>query len=147
MRGIRHKVAGIALALPMALPAAAQDTVEVKFWTLKNPGMDDYIATLAERFEEENPGIEIVYEDFPNEAYKTAIQVALNGSEPPDAFYNWVGEDSQRFIREGLALDNSGYGTGPDGFQSQLSESWLSSLRYDGGLYGVPLEAVSKFFY
>ncbi|WP_226781519.1 ABC transporter substrate-binding protein [Oceaniglobus trochenteri] len=137
----------LAVALPLGMPAAAQDKVQVKFWTLKNPGMDEFIAGRVEAFEEANPGIEIIYEDFPNEAYKTAIQVALNGSEPPDAFYNWVGEDSSRFVREGLAMDISDYGTGPDGFQSLLSDGWLSSMRQDGGLYGVPLEAVSKFFY
>ena len=35
----------------------------------------------------------IVFEDFPNEAYKTTIQVALVGSDPPDVFFNWSGEN------------------------------------------------------
>ncbi|PRY22170.1 carbohydrate ABC transporter substrate-binding protein (CUT1 family) [Aliiruegeria haliotis] len=134
-------------ALAIGMPAVAADKATVKFWTLKNPGMAEFAAEAIEAFKEKRPDIEVVYEDFPNEAYKTAIQVALNGSEPPDAFYNWVGEDSARLVREGLVMDVSEYGTEPDGFQSILSDGWLSTLQYDGKQYGVPLEAVSKFFY
>lgn len=130
----------------LALPAAAQD-VEVKFWTLKNPGQPEFFAAAIAAFEAENPGITVTHEDFPNEAYKTAIQVALNGSEPPDAFFNWVGEDSARLVREGLVLDISDYGKDETGFQSVLTEGWLSALSYNGKIYGVPMEAVSKFFY
>ncbi|MCR9135131.1 MAG: extracellular solute-binding protein [Alphaproteobacteria bacterium] len=127
--------------------ANAEDVVEVKYWTLKNQGLDEFVAQAKSSFEEANPGIRIIHEDFPNEAYKTAIQVALNGSEPPDAFFNWVGEDSARFVRDGLVLDISEFGTEENGFQSMLTEGWISSLRHGDGIYGVPMEAVSKFFY
>lgn len=135
------------MASVLMVPANAQDDVEIRFWTLTNPGIDEFIGQAREAFEAQNPGITIVHEDFPNEAYKTAVQVALNGSEPPDAFFNWVGEDSARLVRDELVLDISAYGTEEDGFQTMLSDGWVSSLRYGDGLYGVPMEAVSKFFY
>jgi raffinose/stachyose/melibiose transport system substrate-binding protein len=131
----------------LAWPAAAQDPVEIKFWTLSNPGQGDFYAEAIAAFEAENPGIRVVHEEFPNEAYKTAIQVALNGSEPPDAFFNWVGEDSARLVREGLVMDITDYGTEETGFQSVLSPGWIDSLTYDGRIYGVAMEAVSKYFY
>lgn len=134
------------IACGAASPALAEN-IQVKFWSLKNPGMPEFVEEAIKAFREKRPDVEIVFEDFPNEAYKTAIQVALNGSEPPDVFYNWVGEDSARLVREGLVADISDYGTGPDGFQSILSDGWLSAMEYDGKVYGVPLEAVSKFFY
>jgi raffinose/stachyose/melibiose transport system substrate-binding protein len=130
-----------------ALPASAQDPVEIKFWTLSNPGQGDFYAEAIAAFEAENPGIRIVHEEFPNESYKTAIQVALNGSEPPDAFFNWVGEDSARLVREGLVADITDLGTEETGFQNVLSSGWIDSLTYDGRIYGVPMEAVSKYFY
>ena len=135
-----------AALLAVGTPVAAEG-VTIRHWTLKNPNLPEFIAEAKASFEEQNPGVTIVHEDFPNEAYKTAIQVALKGSEPPDSFFNWVGEDSARFVREGLVADISDYGKGEDGFQSVLSEGWLSALTYDGRLYGVPMEAVSKFFY
>ena len=140
-------LAALATSLSALASAATAEDVQVKFWSLKNPGFAEFVDIAKESFAEKHPDVEIVFEDFPNEAYKTAIQVALTGSDGPDAFYNWVGEDSARFVREGLALDISEYGTGPDGFQSVLSDGWLSAMRYDDGLYGVPVEAVSKFFY
>jgi raffinose/stachyose/melibiose transport system substrate-binding protein len=144
----RALLAAAALAgASLAGPAAAQDPVEVKFWTLTNPGQGDFYAEAIAAFEAENPGIRIVHEEFPNEAYKTAIQVALNGSEPPDAFFNWVGEDSARLVREGLVMDITDYGTEEGGFQAVLSPAWIDSLTYDGRIYGVPMEAVSKYFY
>ena len=141
------KIAAVlACASGVATPALSQDAT-IKFWTLQGPDNKDFFDQAERLFEEANPGVDIVTEYFPNESYKTAIQVALNGSEPPDAFFNWVGDDSARMIREGLAMDISAYGTGPDGFQSMLSEGWLSSLTTEDGVYGVPMEAVSKYFY
>lgn len=147
MKRLLTATAAATCVAALMAPANADDVIEIKFWELVNPGMEEFVAQAKDKFEEMNPGIRIVHEEFPNEAYKTAIQVALNGSEPPDAFFNWIGEDSARFIRDGLAMDISAYGTGEDGFQTMLSEGWLSPLRSGDGLYGVPMEAVSKFFY
>ncbi len=145
-----HRIAALA-ALTSSLCAlagtAAAEDVQVKFWSLKNPGFAEFVELAKASFAEKHPDVAIVFEDFPNEAYKTAIQVALTGSDGPDAFYNWVGEDSARFVRDGLALDISDYGKEADGFQSVLSDGWLSAMTYDDKLYGVPVEAVSKFFY
>jgi len=144
----RTALAALPLSASLLAPSPAfAEEVSIKFWSLKNPGFAEFVEQAKAAFAETHPDIEVVFEDFPNEAYKTAIQVALTGSEPPDAFYNWVGEDSARFVREGLVMDISEYGTGEAGFQSVLSDGWLSSMTYDGKLYGVPVEAVSKFFY
>ena len=86
-------------------------------------------------------------EDFPNEAYKTTIQVALVGSDPPDVFFNWSGEDAHRLVRDGLALDITDLGKKPGGFATELSPGWLSAFEFDGKYYGVPTDAVSKYFY
>ena len=138
-------VLGIALT-GLASAVSAQDKT-VKFWTLQGVDNKDFFDLAESKFEEANPDVDIVVEYIPNEAYKTAIQVALNGSEPPDAFFNWVGDDTARMIREGNALDITQFGTGPEGFQSVLSDGWLSSMTQDGKVYGVPMEANSKFFY
>ncbi|WP_299652608.1 ABC transporter substrate-binding protein [uncultured Tateyamaria sp.] len=126
--------------------AVAQDAT-VRFWTLQGATNQEFYELAEKNFEEANPGVDVVVEYFPNEAYKTAIQVALNGSEPPDAFFNWVGADTSRLINDGLAMDISAFGKDEGGFQAELSEGWLSSMRLDDGLYGVPMEANSKYFY
>lgn len=127
--------------------AAAQDPIQIKMWTLKTEGYPEFVEYAKAEYAKTHPNIEIIHEDFPNEAYKTTIQVALTGSEPPDVFFNWSGEDAARLVRDGLALDITELGDREGGFRHSLSEGWQSSFMYDGKNYGVPTDAVSKYLY
>jgi raffinose/stachyose/melibiose transport system substrate-binding protein len=127
-----------------AAGAAAQD---IKMWTLVTEGYPEFVEEAAAAFKETHPDVNIIYETFPNEAYKTQIQVALTGSEPPDVFFNWSGEDAARLVRDGLAADITESGQKAGGFGESVSEGWLSSFAYEGHNYGVPTDAVSKYFY
>lgn len=127
--------------------AAAADPVTLKMWALVNENYPEFIKLAETKFQKTYPNVSIVLESTPNEAYKTALPVALVGSEPPDVFFNWAGEDASRFARDGLALDVSDLGNETGGFRGQVSESWQKSFEIDGRLYGVPIEAVSKYFY
>jgi raffinose/stachyose/melibiose transport system substrate-binding protein len=135
---------GIAMAASLAGTAGA---VDIKMWTLVTEGYPEFVAYAAEEYKKTHPDVNIVYENFPNEAYKTTIQVALSGSEPPDVFFNWAGEDSARLVRDGLALDITEYANAEGGFGQKLSEGWLAAFTYDEKLYGMPTDAVTKYFY
>ncbi|HHY48949.1 MAG TPA: carbohydrate ABC transporter substrate-binding protein [Alphaproteobacteria bacterium] len=137
----RTALAALAAAGLAALPGAAQ-AVDIKMWTLVTEGYPEFVEYAAAEFKKTHPDVNIIYENFPNEAYKTQIQVALTGSEPPDVFFNWAGEDAARLVRDGLVLDITG---AP--FEESLSEGWKSSFTYEGKRYGVPTDAVSKYFY
>lgn len=131
----------------VAIAASAASAQEIKMWTLVSEGYPAFVAEAAAEFQESHPGVTIVHEEFPNEAYKTQIQVALTGSEPPDVFFNWSGEDAARLVRDGLVADITEYGQAEGGFAHSVSEGWLSSFAYEGRNYGVPTDAVSKYFY
>ena len=136
-----------ALALGFAAATGSAQAVDLKVWTLTDNDMPDFIAAAAEEFKKVRPDINIIHESFPNEAYKTQIQVALTGSEPPDVFHNWSGEDAARLVRDGLVLDITQYGNVEGGYANYVGAGWLSSFSYDGKNYGVPTQAVSKYFY
>ena len=127
----------------LALLATSVHAQEVRMWLISADGLDEFVEQAETEFESTHPGVDIVFEGFPNEAYKTQIQVALTGSEPPDVFFNWAGEDSARLVRDGLVADLTDKGT----YKDHVSEGWLSAFEYDGRNYGVPHEAVSKYFY
>jgi raffinose/stachyose/melibiose transport system substrate-binding protein len=91
--------------------------------------------------------VTIDFQETPNEAYKTAIQVALVGSEPPDVFFNWAGEDSARLVRDGLVLDITDLANAPGQFGTTLAPSWISTFSVDGRILGAPTDAVTKYFY
>jgi len=148
-----HVMRGAAAALAVGAmlaalsPAVAQDKVTLKMWALVNDNYPEFIDLAEAEFQKTHPNVDIVLESTPNEAYKTAIQVALTGAEPPDVFFNWSGEDAARLARDGLALDISELGAAEGGFKSQITEAWQASFMIDGKNYGVPTDAVTKYFY
>lgn len=149
-RALARTVAAVACALGIVAPSAlatAQEQVTLRMWSLTNPNYPEFIALAEQAFQEHYPHVSIELELTPNEAYKTAIQVALVGSEPPDVYFNWSGEDAARLARDGLALDITELGAAEGGFRGLISESWQDAFRIDGALYGVTIEAVSKYFY
>lgn len=130
--------------------SASAQSVSLKVWSLKTVGQtgwEDFFNNAIAEYKATHPDVDIVLEQFPNEAYKTTIQVALVGSDPPDIFFNWSGEDAARLARDGLALDITELGKGEGGFENTLSPGWLSSFQYNGKYYGAPTDAVSKYFY
>jgi len=139
----------VSLLAGTAIPqgALAQDDVTIRMWALTGPGYEEFIARAEESFRETHPNVDIVLELHPNEAYKTTMQVALVGSDAPDVFFNWSGEDAQRLIRDGLVLDLTDLAAADGQFGTTLSEGWLSAFARDGRLYGAPTNAVTKYFY
>ena len=137
---------GIILLLSTSL-ALAEDPITLKFWGLTNDNYPEFIEQATAEFQKEYPNVNVELESTPNEAYKTALQVGLVGSEPPDIFFNWSGEDAARLARSGLALDITELGAKDGMYQSLVSDSWQQAFTVDGKQYGVPTEAVSKYFY
>ena len=135
------------MALGAAIPAVAQDDVTIRMWALTNPNYPEFIAQAAEAFKATHPNVTIDFQETPNEAYKTAIQVALVGSAPPDVFFNWAGEDSARLVRDGLVLDITDLANAPGQFGTTIAQSWLDTFSVDGRIFGAPTDAVTKYFY
>ncbi|WP_421726243.1 ABC transporter substrate-binding protein [Bauldia sp.] len=146
-RAARVSVLALSAVGIVGLGSAGAETKTLKIWALKNEGLPEFIAQAAEAFKEINPDVEVVFEDFPNEAYKTTIQVALVGSDAPDIFFNWSGDDAARLVRDNLALDISELGGRDGGFRNYLSDGWQASFMVDGKNFGIPTDAVSKYFY
>ena len=74
-----------ATALGFMAAAGPAQAVDIKMWTLTAEGnYQRFLDIAVPEYKKTHPDFNLVYENFPNEAYKTAIQVALTGSEPPD---------------------------------------------------------------
>ncbi len=130
----------------LATPALAEDIV-IKMWTLDNNGYKEFIAEAAESFKETHPNVSIEHQIFPGDPYKTALKVALVGSDGPDVFFNWAGDRATQLVKDKLALDITDYGNVPGGFAKVLPQGLLDSFRYDGRLYGVATDAVTKYVF
>lgn len=141
IRSLLGKTAALAAGLTFFVGQA--QAIDIKMWALSGE-MEGFVAKVQAEYQKSHPDVNIVFESFPNEAYKTQLQVGLTGSAPPDIFFNWTGEDAARLVRDGLALDLTEV---KGGFKQSLSDVWLSAFQYNGRIYGVPTDAVSKYFY
>ena len=54
-----------------SVAAALRQAVDIKMWTLVTEGYPEFVAYAAEEYKKTHPDVNIVYESFPNEAYKT----------------------------------------------------------------------------
>ena len=122
--------------------------IDITIWDLSGRnGQDEFYDNLNKEYKKINPDVNIILQTFENEAYKTQIQVALNGNDGPDVFFNWFGEDSARLARAGLALDITPYANVEGGYGNYISEGLSNTTAVNGKIYGVPNTSVSKYFH
>lgn len=128
-------VMSVALSTSMAI---AQDK-QLEVWALSGPE-GTYFEQALKRFEEANEGLSTKLVTYPNEQYKTAIDVGLRSANPPDVFRNWTFERAARLVRAGLAVE-------VDDFSKEVPAGALAEYTFDGKLYGVPFDRQAKYMW
>ncbi|MBW7884647.1 MAG: extracellular solute-binding protein [Caldilineaceae bacterium] len=144
----------VACAAPAAAPSAEQPTGAARagekqvldLWFNSDDLFNQYNEKIIASFEAANPDIDIVYSPYPNEAYKTTLQVAIGSDDPPDIFFNWAGDDTGRYVREGHLLDLTAYAAQYN-WGDQLSPAMLAAFSVADEVYGVPYSQEAKYFY
>lgn len=129
-----------------SLALAQEETVVLDFWFNGTDQLNEFNTSVIEAFQAENPNVEIVYQPYPNEGFKTSIQVAIASDDPPDLFFNWNGDDTGRFVREGHLLDLTPYAE-EFGWYDTISPAALDAFTFDGKLYGAPFSTEAKYYY
>ncbi|MFC0061816.1 ABC transporter substrate-binding protein [Vibrio inusitatus] len=92
-------------------------------------------AEIVERFEKANPEIEIKYNIYEHESYKTTIRNWLLTS-PPDVVFWYAGNRMKAFVERGLFEDVSDIWQ--DNNMMQDFASTASAMTVNGKQYGVP---------
>jgi raffinose/stachyose/melibiose transport system substrate-binding protein len=150
---MRYKISlyvSVLIVLVSALsfaPALSQDApVTLDFFFLGDEITNPFVEEIIAAFEADNPNIAINFQSYPNEAYKTAIQVSLGSDDAPDILFNWNGEDTGRFVREGHLLDLTPYAES-FGWYDAINPAALDAFTFNGVLYGVPYSLEAKYYY
>src|SRR5699024_5185293 len=102
---------------------------------------------VAQRFEEENPGVTVNVSSAINDDYKQKINVLMGNDDPPDVFFTWAGEYSNKFARSGQALDLTEYAREGSTLQEQVISTQLDPYTFEDKLYGVPIIMDGKAFF
>ncbi|HEX7022718.1 MAG TPA: extracellular solute-binding protein [Trueperaceae bacterium] len=82
----------ILIAILLGANALAQD-VTITYWQYEYPAKVAAIDELIDKFEAENPGIHVVQETFPYDAYNQKVASAISAGQGPDIlnlYYGWV---------------------------------------------------------
>ncbi len=134
----------------MALHAGGQsedEAITLTWWHHQGPDTPTgaRFAEMAERYEQENPGVSIEIETMPHSVYVEQLPVAIATGEMPD-IYGMSYRDIFRYHEAGTMAplrdeqaQIMGYETLRD-FEASWSEGALDPYRIDGEYYGVPWE-------
>jgi raffinose/stachyose/melibiose transport system substrate-binding protein len=113
-----------------------------------NAPFKGYFDGVIKEFEEQNPGVKIKVITALNEDYKQKINVIMsNKNSTPDIYFTWVGEYSEKFIRDGKALDLTPYIEEDPEWSSQIMESQLKLFSSNDKVYGVPILTDAKLYF
>lgn len=147
---MKKRVLAVILTLAMTAALAAGcgsgeesgsdgDTITLSFLD-KHPEEEykGYFEQAIADFEEQNPGVEIEYENISDQAIKEKLSVLAAGGDLPDIFFAWGGECLNRFTRAGRTLDLTPYMDEDPEWRDSFLPSFLGSSVYEGKNYAVP---------
>ena len=107
MRGLKHILAGLLLAIGLAAPAAAQ-TVEIEYWQYTFETRVRAMDELIQKFQAANPTIKVKHVHFPYADYRTKVSAAMAANQGPDVvqlFYGWLNDFTAAKILQPLPAD------------------------------------------
>ncbi|MDD3173986.1 MAG: extracellular solute-binding protein, partial [Herbinix sp.] len=107
-----------------------------------------FIEGKLHEYEASHPDIKFEITSAQNQEYKEKIKVVVGGEDTPDIFFSWVGDFTDRFIREDLILDLTPYFEADKEWTDSLIESQMAQYtNADGMIYGVPFRLDCKLFF
>ncbi len=123
-----------ALLATMAATSADAGTLVINS-NQSDPAPKAAFEQIVADFQAANPDIDVEFNTFDHESYKTVVRNWLT-SEAPDVIYWFAGERMKTFVDRGLLEDVSDIWS-ENGLADAMSSSF-SALTVDGNQYGVP---------
>ena len=129
--------------------AASGDQITISFMhRFPDEPYNSFINAKLAEYEEMHPEIKFDINATANQEYKEKIKVVMGGNEKPDIFFSWVGDFTERFIRENLVLDLTPYLEEDPEWKDSLIESQIAQYTTDDGMvYGIPFRLDCKLFF
>ncbi len=121
-------------ATSMLVSGALADTLVINS-NQSDPAPKAAFNDLVDKFQEENPDIDVVFNEYDHEGYKTVIRNWLV-TNPPDVAFWFAGDRMRFFVERGLFEDVSDVWD-ENNLHEHMS-STRASMTVDGAQYGVP---------
>ncbi|MFF1718231.1 extracellular solute-binding protein [Streptomyces sviceus] len=117
---------------------SSDGTTTVEWWNISTTEPAKSVwASLAKKFEAQNPKVKIKIVQLENDAYKSKMTALTASGKLPDIFHTWGGGVLKQQVDAGLVEDLTDR-TKPwaDGLLKVTKEPYI----YDGKVYGIPFD-------
>lgn len=149
MSGIRTWCAGAALALLAALPAAAQQKTDLRFFTNFDAARVKLWDPILAEFHATHPDMNVKLETVAGSGaaiYPDVLRTSMAAGDPPDVFFMWGGSISGPFIDAGQVLDLTPY-YAKYNWKERFPEWTVQRISRGNGTFGVPYNARGMGFW
>ena len=131
--GLRRLALCGAIFSALSLPALAADTVTLTFWH-NHPEWKARIQKILDKFQAENPGIQIQLEEIPGPDYSPKMNTALAAGEAPDIIELRPGPEVRAAAEAGYIVDLTGKVD-----LKNVTQSGIDAAQIDGKTWAVPM--------
>ena len=122
-----------AIVSALSLPALAADQVTLTFWH-NHPEWKARVQKILDKFQAENPGIQIQLEEIPGPDYPPKMNTALAAGEAPDILELRPGPEVRAAEEAGYIVDLTGKVD-----TANVSQSGIDASQIDGKIWAVPM--------
>ena len=101
----------------------------------------DTYQAIADEFSKNNEyGVNVKYEFYENEQYKTKLTTLMASNSVPDIFFTWELSYLQPFVEGGKVFSLQEAMDQDEEWKNSFSEGVLEPLTFDGELYAIPTQ-------
>jgi len=112
------------------------EKITLTYWNIyTSDPLKTKVKEMLDKWNQENPNIQIEQSITENDAYKTKIKAAIAANEAPDIIQSWCGGFSKPFVDAGKILALDDYLN--DGTKDQVLPGAFDNITYDGKIYGL----------
>lgn len=106
----------------------------LSLWVIETGKRLELWEAVLEKFEQENPDVEVELVQFPNDPYKQKLTMAMGKSNQPDVFHTWGGGWLKDFVNANHVMELTN-----DLDMSVFVPSALANASFNDRIYGVPI--------
>ena len=130
-------------------PAQKQIMTAMFLGSSQDQAVVDIIQELTNQFNENNPyNVELRFETYENEQYKTRLATVMASNSAPDIFFTWSAGYLKPFVEGGRVYEIGQILDADAEWKSRFNEGVFGPVTYDGKVYAVPHgQTVAVMFY
>ena len=127
----------LVMLLSLAAPAVqAQEVTTIEYWQYYFESKIVLVDELIAQFEQENPDIKVVHQNFPYDSYQEKIAASVAAGQGPDIvnlFYGWV----PTYVKSGVLQPLPAGSFSPEAIEADFAPM-VTINKFDGVYYTIP---------